>query len=154
MSPDDWNKWLTLGANLGVFVGLVLLAFEVNQAQTQLRIQALADASDNYTESMQTLALDEGLSTLIFRAETEFEELNAFEHWRVSKYLDGFMILSEQDYLVITELESGAYGFQRDWQQNMGKLYFRDYWRTNEDRFGYEFRAFINEILGVGTTSG
>ncbi len=79
MNSDDWNKWLTLVANLCVFVGLILVAFEINQTQTQLRIEALADGADNFTQAMEALAQDEDLSKLIYRAEIDFEELNQFE---------------------------------------------------------------------------
>ena len=136
MNSDHWNKWLTLVANLCVFVGLILVAFEINQTQTQLRIEALADGADNFTQAMEALAQDEDLSKLIYRAETDFEELNQFERWRVSKYLDGFMIMSEQDYLVLKEIDGGSdlSGFEYDWQQNMMKPYFRFYWSANENR--------------------
>lgn len=38
MKSDSLNKWLTLGANLGVFAGLVLVAYEINQSGTQLEL--------------------------------------------------------------------------------------------------------------------
>ena len=146
MTSDDWSRWLTLAANLGVIGGLVLVAFEINQTQTQLRNDALADGSDNYTESMEALAQDEGLSNLIYRAETGFDELTTFERWRVERYLDGFMVMSEQDYLVLRELEGGLVSFRYDWERNMTKPHFRAYWLANENRFSDEFRSFINEL--------
>ncbi len=36
MDADRVNKWLTLGANLGVFAGLLLLAFEIRQTNYAL----------------------------------------------------------------------------------------------------------------------
>ena len=148
MTSDDWNRWLTLAANVGVIGGLVLVAFEINQTQTQLRIDALADGSDNYAQSMEALAQDEALSKLLYRAETEFEELTTFERWRVSRYLDGFMVMSEQDFLVLKDIEDGLASFRYDWERNMTQPHFRAYWLENENRFGREFRAFVNELLG------
>ena len=149
MTSDTWSKWLTLAANVGVFVGLILVAYEINQTQTQLRMEALADGADNFTQAMETLAQNGELSRLIFRAETNFEELDQFERWRVSKYLDGFMTMSEQDYLVLKGLADGENltGFEHDWHENLAKPFFRFYWSGNEDRFGKEFREFINGIL-------
>ena len=31
MDTDRLNRWLTLGANIGIIVGIVFLAIEVNQ---------------------------------------------------------------------------------------------------------------------------
>lgn len=49
------------------------------------------------------------------------QSLDEFEKWRVTKYLDGFMSISEQDYLVINRMsdQDVATGFEVDWQQNM-----------------------------------
>jgi len=33
MSVDNWNKWLTLVANFGVLIGIIVLAVEVRQNQ-------------------------------------------------------------------------------------------------------------------------
>ena len=85
MNSDGWNKWLTLGANLGVFVGLILVAYEINQSGTHLELAASSDGVDNFTQAMEVLAQDEELSKLIFRAERSYDELDDFEKWRVSK---------------------------------------------------------------------
>jgi len=53
------------------------------------------------------LAQDQGLAALLFQAETGFEQLETFEQWRVFKYLDGFMTMSEQDFLVARALAEG-----------------------------------------------
>jgi hypothetical protein len=39
MNPDSLNRWLTLGANVGVLVGLLLLVFELNQNRDMIRAQ-------------------------------------------------------------------------------------------------------------------
>lgn len=48
---------------------------------------------------MEILAQDEDLAELLFRAEHKFDELDEFEQWRVNKYLDGFVSMSEQDFV-------------------------------------------------------
>jgi hypothetical protein len=148
MNLDSLNKWLTLLANAGVFAGLILLAYEINQTQKQLEIAALADSTDNFTQAMEVLAQDEGLAKLLFRAEHNFDELNEFERWRVNKYLDGFMSMSEQDFHVIKDIDEGTLkGFGYDWIRFMKQPHYVAYWEHNEKRFGYEFRAFVNSIL-------
>ena len=39
MKPDNLNKWLTLGANVGVLIGIILLVAELNQNSTLMRAQ-------------------------------------------------------------------------------------------------------------------
>jgi hypothetical protein len=152
MNLDSLNKWLTLLANVGVFAGLVLLAYEINQTQQQLEIASLADSTDNFTQAMEILAQDEDLSALVFRAEHEFDELDDFERWRINKYLDGFMSMSEQDFHVIKDIDEGTLeGFGYDWNRFMKQPHYRAYWEENEKRFGNEFRAFVNNILARET---
>lgn len=149
MNVEGWSKWLTFIANTGVFLGLVLVAYEINQSQTQLEISALADGTDNFTEAMIALTQDEDLAKLVYRAEHNFEDLGDFELWRIQKYLDGYVSMSEQDYLVLTKLpdERISSGFKHDWQENMQMPVYRTYWAKSEKRFSQEFGSFINDIL-------
>ena len=47
---------------------------------------------------------EKGLSALVYRAERSFEDLDEFEKWRMSKYLDWFMSMSQQDYLLYHQI--------------------------------------------------
>ncbi len=149
MNMEGWSKWLTFIANVGVFLGLVLVAYEINQSQTQLEISALADGTDNFTEAMLALTQNEDLAKLVYRAEHNYEKLNDFEIWRVQKYLDGYVSMSEQDYLVLTKLpdERISSGFKHDWKINMQMPLYKNYWSKSELRFSPEFRDFINKLL-------
>ena len=39
MDTDKMNRWLTLGANVGVLIGLILLLFEIRQNSDLMRSQ-------------------------------------------------------------------------------------------------------------------
>lgn len=148
MIPKELNDWLQVVGLFGVFGGLVLVAFEIHQSGQQLELSALADGTDNFTEAMETLVQDENLSRLIYRAEKSFTDLDDFDRWRVSKYLDGYFSMTEQDYLVSREIDASvALGIEDDWYENMSLEMYRDYWQRSQDRFGPEFRAFINDLL-------
>jgi len=149
MNSGDWNKWLTLGANLGVFVGLILVAYEINQSGTHLELAASSDGTDNFTQAMEVLVQNEELSRLIYRAETSYEDLDDFERWRVTKYLDGFMTMSEQDYSVYIEIKDNQNpsGMRDDWRENMKLPMYSEYWSRSEERFRPGFRHFINDII-------
>jgi hypothetical protein len=148
MNSEKLNKWLTLGANLGVFAGLVLVAYEINQSATNLDLAVSSDGVDNFQQAMEILVQDEDLARLIFRAETSFEELDEFDKWRVSKYLDGYFSMSEQDFRVLVSMsEDGGSGFVDDWRENMALPMYQDYWSHSEGRFTRGFRQFINDTL-------
>ena len=149
MESDRFNRWLTLGANVGVIVGLVLVAYEINQSGMSLELAASSDGVDNFTQAMEVLVQNEELARLIYKAETSYEELDEFDRWRVSKYLDGFVSMSQQDYLVYLAMdnESEELAFSNDWQENMKLKMYRDYWTKSFMRFNPEFRLFIDSII-------
>ena len=53
MDKDKLNSWLTLGANVGVIIGLLLLAYEINQATKATE----AAASDSVVDGFNALAI-------------------------------------------------------------------------------------------------
>lgn len=148
MGSDRLNHWLTLAANIGVIAGLVLVAYEINQSAITLDLAVSSDGVDNFQQAMEVLVQDEDLARLIYKAETAYEGLDEFERWRVSKYLDGYFSMSEQDYRVLATLSGvdAAAGFRDDWRENMSLLMYQDYWSKSKQRFGPEFRRYINEL--------
>ena len=149
MSSDRLNRWLTLAANIGVIAGLVLVAYEINQSAITLNLAVSSDGVDNFQQAMEVLVQDEDLSRLIYKAETAYEALDEFERWRVSKYLDGYFSMSEQDYTVLATLSGAdaAAGFRDDWQGNKSLPAYQDYWSKSSQRFGPVFRRYINDVL-------
>ena len=61
MSADSVNRWLTLSANVGVMIGLILLVIELNQNSSLVRAQIHQARSDNYVSNMIALADTENL---------------------------------------------------------------------------------------------
>ncbi|NIP23581.1 MAG: hypothetical protein GWN81_05995, partial [Phycisphaerae bacterium] len=47
MNSDQLNRWLTLGANIGVVVGIALLILEINQNTEMMRAQMTQARSEN-----------------------------------------------------------------------------------------------------------
>ena len=56
MNADSVNRWLTLGANLGVVIGLILLFVELNQNSSLVKAQIHQARSDNYESFMLDIA--------------------------------------------------------------------------------------------------
>jgi hypothetical protein len=53
MDNDRVNRWLSLGANVGVLVGIVLILIELNQNSDLMRAQISQSRADNLIESME-----------------------------------------------------------------------------------------------------
>jgi hypothetical protein len=146
---NSWDSWLGLGVNLSVFLGLVLVAYEIGQTRVQLEISASSDGTDNFVQAMELLAQDEQLSQLIYTAENSYHKLDDFQKWKLFKYLDGYMTMSEQDFGVYSSLgdEEIATTFGVDWRENMNRPMYRDYWKHRKQRYNKNFREFIDGLL-------
>ena len=152
----SWDKWFSFLTNIAVFLGLILVAYEISQARTQLEISASSDGTDNFVQAMELLSEDEGLSNLVYLSETNYQELDDFQKWRLFKYLDGYMTMSEQDFRVYnaTNDEEISTTFGVDWRENMSRPMYQDYWRHRQGRYSDNFRSFIDGILAdIGSTA-
>ena len=47
MNADLVNRWLTLGANIGVLIGIFLLVYELNQNSTLMQAQISSERSNH-----------------------------------------------------------------------------------------------------------
>ncbi len=48
MDADRVSKWMSLGASLGVLAGIILLAYEINQATLTTRAEIINNHSDRW----------------------------------------------------------------------------------------------------------
>ena len=49
------NSWLSLGANIGVGIGLVLVAYQINQEAELTKIQLFSEATSSRKEFNQSM---------------------------------------------------------------------------------------------------
>ena len=85
MNADSVNKWLTLGANLGVLMGITLVAYEINQATVTTRAEMISSYQDRWVTidlSWQSEDLASAWAKAIENPEdltvTEMVQLNGF----------------------------------------------------------------------------
>ena len=78
---DQVNSWLSLGANLGVLIGLILLIVELDQNSDLVRAQIHQARSDNFESFMVQKADTEFLQPALikFRAAGGLRDLSALE---------------------------------------------------------------------------
>ncbi len=82
MDSDRLNRWLTLGANLGVLVGIALLIVELNQNRDMMRAQTRNELAMGIVDLLQTPASNEQLADVLYRANSG-EELTPRESFQV-----------------------------------------------------------------------
>lgn len=64
MTADSINRWLTLGANVGVFVGVILLLVELNQNATVMKAQISNERSSQGIDLFMSVAESQELSRI------------------------------------------------------------------------------------------
>ena len=64
MTADSINRWLTLGANIGVFVGVILLLIELDQNATVMKAQISNERSSQGIDLFMTVAESQELSKI------------------------------------------------------------------------------------------
>ncbi len=81
MDSERINRWLTLGANLGVLIGIILLVVELAQNREMMRAQIRNDISQQLTSRISMMANNPQTASLKRRAEAG-EELSADEEYQ------------------------------------------------------------------------
>ncbi len=69
MNTNQLNRWLTLGANIGVVIGLVLLIFEIGQNTDMMRAQINQSRTDTAVSEQQAVYNSDYLPALIAAAD-------------------------------------------------------------------------------------
>ncbi|MCH7853704.1 MAG: hypothetical protein IID46_12255 [Planctomycetes bacterium] len=87
MNSKEANDWLTLLANLGVVAGLVLLAYELNQANLQAKAAAAHARRTEIQVAGTEMALSPDLAEIYVRATNNgVETLTATEKFRLTEW--------------------------------------------------------------------
>jgi hypothetical protein len=81
MDSDKINRWLTLAANVGVLIGLILLALEIRHSTQATQALLHQDILGYARDHNELLVSDENrdLANIVFRGESEPESLSAVE---------------------------------------------------------------------------
>ena len=67
MDTDRLNRWLTLGANLGVFAGIILLLIELDQNRDLVKAQTRHAIADQYVNFMQETVNSGEVADIVIR---------------------------------------------------------------------------------------
>jgi hypothetical protein len=87
MDSDRVNRWLTLLANVGVLIGLILLTIEVRHAIDLAELEAYRHRGTEIQEAMQQLALSSDLAGVVAKSrDAGVEALSPAERVRLNAW--------------------------------------------------------------------
>ena len=150
MESERLNRWLTLGANLGVLIGILLLVFELNQNRDLVRAQIRNELSQGVIDLLRSRAENEQLADILFRAENG-EELSPLESSRYTHFHRAFFrYVANVHYQYRQGLyDDSEYGVQRNaWGFYLGRIEPAvNVWCEYRATVSIEVQAEINSLL-------
>jgi hypothetical protein len=85
MESNKANRWLTLGANIGVLIGIILLVVELDQNREMIRAQTRSDISQQSSSRLLLVGTNLEMASLMRRANNG-EELTPDERVQFNYY--------------------------------------------------------------------
>lgn len=150
---DRFHRWLTLAANLGVLVGILLLVLELNQNRTMIRAQTRSELSTGIVDLFTAVAENPELASLRRRADAG-EKLGPDEMYRYEIITRAFFRYWEN---VHYQYRHGLYD---DIEFARQKDAWRDYassspalarwWCAHRAEFSPEFASEFDDLLPAG----
>lgn len=148
MKFEELNQWLSLVANLGVLVGIIFLAVELNQNTSMMRAQTRDSVTEKQMNFYQMLVTDSELTRKyvdnggylvdpdLFAAGTVFRaQLRMWENeWY--QYQQG--LFEDEEFAPRVET----------WKQVLTSQYFRGLWSSQlRLQHAPEFRSEIDQLI-------
>ena len=150
MESDRLNRWLTLGANVGVLIGIILLIIELDQNRDMMRAQIRNELARGVQDLLVIAVADQDLADLLFRADTG-ESLSPAESSRVGTW----------DQLVFRYWENVHYQYRQGLYDESEFSVHRDamldvareprmysFWCKDRLLFSAPFMQFMDNLLG------
>ena len=152
MKAKRVNRWLTLVANFGVLIGIILLLVELNQNSTMMRAQTRNEVSQGIVDLLSLSANNEQLASLMRRADSGEEltpdEYLQFQHrsFALFRYLENLHYQYRQGLFGEAEFAT---------QREAWKIYLNSseaavaVWCLYKPTVSIEFRAEIDSTLNT-----
>ena len=86
MKTEKVNSWLTLGANVGVLIGLILLVIEIRQNTNMMQAQMSQSRSETARSGLQATYNSEYIPSIMIKV-YDNKELTREEDFRYKRYL-------------------------------------------------------------------
>ena len=118
MKPKKLNAWLTLGANIGVLIGIVFLAFEIRQTGDALHAQMSDSVADGFiTLNMATIS-DPQVANVWLTGIYQPDSLTDTEAVQFSMYMRALF----NQYIRLENLYRVGLISELDWSYHAGEI--------------------------------
>ncbi len=152
MNTERLNTWLSFTANIGVILGLIFLAVELNQNSDLMRVQISQSRADAAMVANEHVFNSDYLPQILVKAKAG-EELSAVETVR---YRDWFRAANRNQDNVLRQYFDGMLGGNsprsvRNFATNVvasSKL-ARAEWEIQKMSYSDEYIALVEEVLGA-----
>ena len=154
MDTDRLNRWLALGANIAVLLGIALLVVELRQNQDVMRAQTRNDITQGELTLLLSIAENRELAEIVVRANNG-EELSPMEQLRnVLRSESTFRLWQNVHF----QGRNGTYDEEEfrkhlDTMEHVLKdnLSLVEYWCTNGQIYPMAFQGQINKLIPKGS---
>lgn len=156
---DNILKWLTIGANIAILIGLLFVIFELRQNNNALKMQSQDAIADGFMQLNLASISDSSVARIWVVGLYEPQKLNDVEAIRFSFYLRGVFNQLQRIYSLyqtgtISELEWSSYAEEAAFMMysNGGQLYFKDNWV--HEGFEKDVMKYWNELPNINFQLG
>ena len=157
MKAEKLNSWVTLGANLGVVVGLILLIIEIQQNTNMMEAQINQSRTEAAIELQAAIFNSEFMPSIIDKVDNG-EELNGEETERYTRYfiavmrvLDNQLWQYSRGFLGTNTPQSVAGAVRVELGRSDLSM---TVWDRVEVAFSDEFIAFVDEAISDQRSPG
>lgn len=99
LDSDRVNRWLTLGANFGVLIGLLFLVFELKQANDLAEASAYRARGEEIQSALQAIALSPDLAAIEIKAQNQgVAELSDIEVRRYQRWVEAALFRMQNQF--------------------------------------------------------
>jgi hypothetical protein len=151
MDADRLNRWLTLGANLGVLVGILLLIIELDQNRESIRGQTRNDLAEGAISVISLAVENPHLADALVRSNNG-EEVTPAEAYMLASRAEAVLRYFENVHYQyrIGTYDEGEFSRHMDTMKAVvtNTVSVRKYWCQYGARFSATFEDAANAILG------
>ena len=141
MDKDRLNRWLTLGANIGVIAGILLLAYELQQNNELMGAEARYNRLIINTENYGRMAENPEFVELWLKS-VDNEQLSRSEQARIDFFLVEAFLIREWSYKELPESELPIERWRRNHRQVER---YKIVWEREKLNFDAGFVQFMEE---------
>ena len=150
MNMDHVNKWLTLGANIGVLAGIFLLIAEINHNSAVSEMQFYIDRRAGVDE-LSSIMLDDDFASLWNRSISQPESISSADFNRLGAYLSR-RTASWRLNFVMEDRGFRGRGSAQNYLNNTIAAYFGNpvaqlWWKTQRNSWPDGFAAVMDESM-------